>query len=142
MLRSNSIQVIAKKHGLMIFEDSCQSIGGELNGKPMGSWGEAAAYSLHPLKNLNVWADGFNASWELDFWGRYRRRIEAADADLDAACESYGDTMVLLLSEVARNYVQLRTFEQRFPGHRQPQSTPSFDRPRPYTSIQSASRSN
>src|SRR5207244_2051145 len=31
---------------------------GELNGKPMGSWGEAAAYSLHPLKNLNVWADG------------------------------------------------------------------------------------
>jgi aminotransferase EvaB len=52
------IQAIAKKHGLMIFEDSCQSIGAELNGKPMGSWGEAAAYSLHPLKNLNVWADG------------------------------------------------------------------------------------
>lgn len=52
------ISAIAKKHNLMIFEDSCQSIGGELNGKPMGSWGEAAAYSLHPLKNLNVWADG------------------------------------------------------------------------------------
>jgi dTDP-4-amino-4,6-dideoxygalactose transaminase len=52
------IEKIAKKHNLMIFEDSCQSIGGELNGKPMGSWGEAAAYSLHPLKNLNVWADG------------------------------------------------------------------------------------
>jgi dTDP-3-amino-2,3,6-trideoxy-4-keto-D-glucose/dTDP-3-amino-3,4,6-trideoxy-alpha-D-glucose/dTDP-2,6-dideoxy-D-kanosamine transaminase len=52
------IKAIADKHRLMIFEDSCQSIGGELNGKPMGSWGEAAAYSLHPLKNLNVWADG------------------------------------------------------------------------------------
>ena len=52
------IKAIAEKHHLMIFEDSCQSIGGELNGKPMGSWGEAAAYSLHPLKNLNVWADG------------------------------------------------------------------------------------
>lgn len=52
------IKAIADKHGLMLFEDSCQSIGGELNGKPMGSWGEAAAYSLHPLKNLNVWADG------------------------------------------------------------------------------------
>jgi dTDP-4-amino-4,6-dideoxygalactose transaminase len=52
------IKAIADKHKLMIFEDSCQSIGGELNGKPMGSWGEAAAYSLHPLKNLNVWADG------------------------------------------------------------------------------------
>jgi dTDP-3-amino-2,3,6-trideoxy-4-keto-D-glucose/dTDP-3-amino-3,4,6-trideoxy-alpha-D-glucose/dTDP-2,6-dideoxy-D-kanosamine transaminase len=52
------IKTIADKHKLMIFEDSCQSIGGELNGRPMGSWGEAAAYSLHPLKNLNVWADG------------------------------------------------------------------------------------
>jgi len=52
------VKAIADKHKLVIFEDSCQSIGGELNGKPMGSWGEAAAYSLHPLKNLNVWADG------------------------------------------------------------------------------------
>jgi dTDP-3-amino-2,3,6-trideoxy-4-keto-D-glucose/dTDP-3-amino-3,4,6-trideoxy-alpha-D-glucose/dTDP-2,6-dideoxy-D-kanosamine transaminase len=52
------IKAIADRHRLMIFEDSCQSIGGELNGRPMGSWGEAAAYSLHPLKNLNVWADG------------------------------------------------------------------------------------
>jgi len=49
---------IANRHNLMIFEDSCQSIGGELNGKPMGSWGRAAGYSLHPLKNLNVWGDG------------------------------------------------------------------------------------
>lgn len=54
----DQIKEIADHHKLMIFEDSCQSIGGELNGKPMGSWGEAAAYSLHPLKNLNVWADG------------------------------------------------------------------------------------
>lgn len=52
------IKAIAAKHRLMIFEDSCQSIGAQLNGQPMGSWGEAAAYSLHPLKNLNVWADG------------------------------------------------------------------------------------
>lgn len=52
------IQAIAVRRGLMIFEDACQSIGGELKGRPMGSWGEAAAYSLHPLKNLNVWGDG------------------------------------------------------------------------------------
>lgn len=68
---------------------------------------------------LNVWADGFNASWELDFWGRYRRNIEAADANLEAACESYGDALVLLLSEVATNYVRLRTFEQRLEFARQ-----------------------
>jgi len=62
---------------------------------------------------LNVFADGFNASWELDFWGHYRRSIEAADANLDATTEDYGNSLVMLLAEVATNYVQLRTAEQR-----------------------------
>ena len=62
---------------------------------------------------LNVWADGFNLSWEIDFWGQYRRQVEAAEADLNASNEAYGDTLVMLLSEVATNYVQLRTYEQR-----------------------------
>jgi dTDP-4-amino-4,6-dideoxygalactose transaminase len=53
-----AVEKISKKNNLMIFEDTCQSIGGLLDGKPMGSWGRAAGYSLHPLKNLNVWADG------------------------------------------------------------------------------------
>jgi NodT family efflux transporter outer membrane factor (OMF) lipoprotein len=62
---------------------------------------------------FNVWADGFNLSWEIDFWGQYRRSVEAAEADLNASNESYGDTLVMLLSEVATSYVQLRTYEQR-----------------------------
>ncbi len=62
---------------------------------------------------FDIWATGFNASWELDFWGRYRRTVEANNADLDASMESYGDTLVMLLAEVARSYVQLRTFEER-----------------------------
>ncbi|MBE0544968.1 MAG: DegT/DnrJ/EryC1/StrS family aminotransferase [Verrucomicrobia bacterium] len=52
------IKAVADKYNLLLFEDSCQSIGAQLDSRPMGSWGEAAAYSLHPLKNLNVWADG------------------------------------------------------------------------------------
>ncbi|MBW8883621.1 MAG: efflux transporter outer membrane subunit [Planctomycetia bacterium] len=63
--------------------------------------------------SLNFWADGFNASWELDVWGRLRRNIEASNANLDAAVEGYGNSLVMLLSEVATNYVQLRTFDQR-----------------------------
>ena len=62
---------------------------------------------------VNVWADGFNASWEADFWGRFRRAIESADADLGASVESYGDTLIMLLADVATTYVQLRTYEQR-----------------------------
>ncbi len=62
---------------------------------------------------LNLWATGFNASWEIDFWGRYRRSVEAANADLGSAVEGYRDALVLLLSEVATSYVQLRTYEER-----------------------------
>jgi len=62
---------------------------------------------------LNIWATGFNASWELDFWGRFRRAIESADANLGASIEAYHDAVLLLVSEVATNYVQLRTYQQR-----------------------------
>ena len=53
-----SVRKIARKHNLRIVEDACQSIGGEIAGKRVGNWGDAAAFSLHPLKNLNVWGDG------------------------------------------------------------------------------------
>ena len=49
---------IAQKHGLTIIEDACQSILGAIDGKNAGLWGDCGAFSLHPLKNLNVWADG------------------------------------------------------------------------------------
>ena len=49
---------IAIKHNLRIVEDACQSILGAIDNKNAGTWGNAGAFSLHPLKNLNVWSDG------------------------------------------------------------------------------------
>lgn len=49
---------VAERHGLPIVEDACQSILGAIDGKNAGTWGDAGAFSLHPLKNLNVWSDG------------------------------------------------------------------------------------
>jgi NodT family efflux transporter outer membrane factor (OMF) lipoprotein len=63
--------------------------------------------------NYDEWQVGVNLSWELDFWGRFRRAIEAADATLDATVENYDDVLVLLLSDVAQRYVEVRTAEQR-----------------------------
>ena len=49
---------IAEKYNLPVVEDACQSILGAIDGKNAGSWGNTGAFSLHPLKNLNVWSDG------------------------------------------------------------------------------------
>ena len=53
-----AIMRIAEKHRLHVVEDACQAIAAGIDGQPVGSWGAAAAFSLHPLKNLNVWGDG------------------------------------------------------------------------------------
>ena len=52
------IMEIAGRHGLAVVEDACQSILGAWEGRRTGTWGVGGAFSLHPLKNLNVWGDG------------------------------------------------------------------------------------
>lgn len=49
---------LSKKYKIPVIEDACQSILGEVNGKKAGTWGKTGAFSLHPLKNINVWSDG------------------------------------------------------------------------------------
>jgi NodT family efflux transporter outer membrane factor (OMF) lipoprotein len=56
---------------------------------------------------------GFNLSWELDFWGKYRRQVESANAALDASVETYDDALVTLLADVATNYVEYRITQLR-----------------------------
>lgn len=58
MTDMREVGAIARKHSLHVVEDACQSILGALDGRNAGSWGAAGAFSLHPLKNINVWSDG------------------------------------------------------------------------------------
>ncbi|HVJ03081.1 MAG TPA: TolC family protein, partial [Sphingomonas sp.] len=51
---------------------------------------------------------GFDASWEIDLWGRQRRQVEAAGARLEAAAYARGDVTLTLIGELVRNYVDLR----------------------------------
>jgi NodT family efflux transporter outer membrane factor (OMF) lipoprotein len=57
---------------------------------------------------FSLWQYGFDASWELDLWGRVRRQVEAADAQAEASAEQRRDVLVSSLAEVARDYMQLR----------------------------------
>jgi NodT family efflux transporter outer membrane factor (OMF) lipoprotein len=66
-----------------------------------------------PRRDVTVGQIGFDASWELDLWGRFRRELESADAGLLAFLADYDDVLVSLVGEVASDYVQLRVLEAR-----------------------------
>ena len=61
------------------------------------------------VPNTSLFAAGFDASWELDIWGKIRRGIEATDAGIAAAQFGMRDVWVTLAGEVAATYLQLRT---------------------------------
>jgi NodT family efflux transporter outer membrane factor (OMF) lipoprotein len=57
---------------------------------------------------VNLYQVGFDASWELDLFGKVRRSVEAADARSQSAIEARNDLLVSLQAEVAQTYLQLR----------------------------------
>jgi NodT family efflux transporter outer membrane factor (OMF) lipoprotein len=62
-------------------------------------------------RNLLAYQVGFDAAWELDFWGKYRRGVESEAAALLASVADYDAALVSLTAEVARTYVAMRTAE-------------------------------
>ena len=56
---------------------------------------------------------GVQASWELDFWGKFRRSVESADATLAASVANYDDVLVSLTADLAAAYIDLRTFQEQ-----------------------------
>jgi NodT family efflux transporter outer membrane factor (OMF) lipoprotein len=56
---------------------------------------------------------GFNLSWEADVWGKFTRQIQSASAALDASVASYDGVMLSLISQVAQNYLLIRTTQQQ-----------------------------
>jgi NodT family efflux transporter outer membrane factor (OMF) lipoprotein len=70
-----------------------------------GLLGPSAGGAFAPF---NEYYAGFDASWELDLWGRVRRGVESADAQVDQAADQRRDALVSSLAELARDYLQLR----------------------------------
>lgn len=63
--------------------------------------------------NFNTASVNFDLGWEMDIWGKYARNIEFSEANLYTSIASYDDIMVSVIAEVARNYINYRTSEER-----------------------------
>lgn len=82
-------------------------LGGRQGGIPTQS---ATSSALPPF---NLYQYGFDASWELDLWGRVRRTAENASATVDAQNEARHDVIVSTAAEIARDYLNLRGTQQK-----------------------------
>lgn len=95
-----------------------QQIGGQNYPDLDGSGGfshsrESGSVSPFNVRDTNAWNIGLNVFWEIDLFGRIRRSVESANADLDVSIEDYHDVLTILQAEVARTYVELRTLQVR-----------------------------
>ena len=84
------IMAIARKHGLCVLEDCAHAPMSEYRGKRCGSFGEVNAFSLHPLKNVNVWGDGGVITTNSDEKATFLRRLRNHGMSDRDTCEFWG----------------------------------------------------
>jgi len=102
-LNANGSYTRQKASDVGVFSGSPNALGA--NGAPGNSTGGIRGSHLNPF---DIYQVGFDASWEVDLWGRVRRSVESADASVVASNEARRATLLSSLAELARDYVQLR----------------------------------
>jgi len=70
-------------------------------------------FSFQVPQIQNLFTALFDASWEIDLFGKTRRTVEMAEANVGSAIENRNDILISILAEIARNYVELRSFQKR-----------------------------
>jgi len=93
-----------------LFPQSQQVAGGYSHSQI--SQNSGTAFPGTPL-TIDDWSSSFDAGWEVDLWGRIRRSIDAADANVEATIHDRNFVMVSLISEAASLYIQIRSFDER-----------------------------
>ncbi|MCP4171530.1 MAG: efflux transporter outer membrane subunit [Fuerstiella sp.] len=96
----------------LLYPQTQQGFAG-FNHVQLGTVGNAAGIGVIPFRTFDLWSSGFNVGWEMDVWGKFRRNLESADANLDASIENHDDVLVCLIAETAAAYVEMRAFQKR-----------------------------
>lgn len=103
---------IARRHGLFVIEDAAQAVGARINGRAVGSWGDAACFSFHPLKNLHAFGDGGMITTNEQ--GLYNRLLKARNHGLENRdqCDFWGFNCRLDEIHAAMLSVQLKYIDR------------------------------
>ncbi len=88
--KMDEINAIACSHELYVIEDAAQAIGAEYKGKKTGSMGFAGSFSLHPLKNLNVFGDGGFVTTNDEILAKRLKRLRNHGLENRDSCTEWG----------------------------------------------------
>jgi dTDP-4-amino-4,6-dideoxygalactose transaminase len=116
--RMPEIIEIAARHQMFVLEDAAQAVGAQLEGCRVGSWGRAAAFSLHPLKNLHAFGDaGIVTTNDSDLAGRLVPARSHGLRDRNT-CEFWGgnerlDALQAAFLRIQAGYLETWTEERR-----------------------------
>jgi len=106
----DEINTLAKKYGLFVIEDAAQAIGATYRGKRVGGLGDAAGFSLHPLKNLGIYGDGGLITTNDDLLNEKLRKIRNHGLINRDECEMWGynsrlDSMQAAFADIKLKYL-------------------------------------
>jgi NodT family efflux transporter outer membrane factor (OMF) lipoprotein len=94
------------------FYPQTQQVGANV-GYNQASQVDPTSNPTHQLENYWRASLGTQIAWEVDFWGKFRRGVESADASYLASIATYDDVLVTLLGDVATSYIGIRTLQQQ-----------------------------
>jgi len=109
-VRTAGMRILEARAQLMIAGSLLYPQQQQLTGKVLRTGEER---STGPDSTLTAYNAGLAVGWEIDFWGKFRRSIEAADAGYFASIAQYDDLQVLMAAQVANFYCAIRTIELR-----------------------------
>ncbi len=73
--------------------------------------GQGSMYTTIVPSSFDLASTSLGANWEVDFWGKYRRAIQANDANFLASIAAYNNALVSLTGQIASSYVSIRTYQ-------------------------------
>lgn len=98
---------IAKKHGLWIVEDACQSLGSSIHGKGAGSWGFSGCWSFYPFKILGGYGDGGAITTDDEAFAVWCRRMRYNGEDRFTS-EYHAHGMTCLLDNIQAAWLDVK----------------------------------
>jgi len=101
------IMALAEKHGLVVIEDACQSLGSSINGRGAGSWGLTGCWSFYPFKMLGGYGDGGAITTNDDEVAAFATRMRFNGEDRETG-EYHGHGFTCLLDNLQAAFLDVK----------------------------------